>query len=298
MQPTSGLVDQYSINPRNTAFETRFFSETAKISSLEVGTNIISTGAIDTNPIHSPQVTINQPNAFKIAPIHIGIPKITIDEFGHQKIGSTEIDITEVDVAQARAAQVNRLEVNPTQVTSVQNDASKVSLPILITPEQFWSGSNFGVAIFDTAIRHSGITKNSPFVDFNISQVGTTQVGISQVSTTQISISQVSTAQVGTSQINTIQISPSEIGIAQVGVNQKSLGQLSFLQTGISQVTIHQTTVLDVNSAQIDIAQVDTNQPRWCDKESSQINFPKISFPSSISLQQLRLCYPHLYTSH
>lgn len=292
VQFPSGFVNEDAITPGNMALETRFFTRSAKISALEIGTNIISTGRIDPNPIHSTEVAINQHNAFKVANIHVGIPKITIDEFGHQKIRSTEFDIAKVDVAQARAAQVNGLEVNAAQVTTMQNDTSKVSLPICITPEQFSCGNNSGVTIFNTAIRHNGITKNSPFVDLNISQVG-----ISQVCTAQVSTAQVGIAQVGTSQISTIQISTSEIGIAQVGVNKKSIGKVRFFQISTPQVSIHQTTALDVNSAQIDVAQVDTNQPRWSDKESSQINSPKISFPCSISLQQLLSSYSHLYTS-
>jgi hypothetical protein len=298
VQPTSGFVNEYPITPGNIAKNpTTILGKRAEISSLKVGTNKTAISRIYPNPIHFPQVAINQLNAFKVAPIHTSTSKITVDQFGTEKIRIAEIDITEFDIAQARTTQINGLEVKPTQVTTLHNDASKVPFPFLITPEQLGCSNNFDMTIFSTAIRHSGITKNSPLVDFDISQIGTSQIGTSQIGSDQIGIGQISSAQIGTGQINTIQISPSEIGIPQVGFNQKSLGELSFLQTGISQVSIHQTTVLDVNSTQIDIAQVDTNQPTRFDKESSQTSFSEISLPSSITLQQFLSSYPHLYIS-
>jgi hypothetical protein len=146
-----------------------------------------------------------------------------------------------------------------------------------------------GIIYFD--VKPSSIPQISSS-EVNAYEMSLTSIGSSQISSAQVSIikpapSYVSFTQIGTNQISLSETSPIHVGSTEISLTQIGTGQTSIIETSLTQVSTSQvnsskygiikTDPFHISSAQVSSAQINP----------AQINPTKISFSSSITLQQL-----------
>jgi hypothetical protein len=138
-----------------------------------------------------------------------------------------------------------------------------MAAPLLAYAEDIISinPDSFVAIVTDAPIRHSGVTKGSA------TQVSATQISATQISSSESTITQISLTQVSSSKIYLVETGLIDTGFTQVSATQISSVSKELVHTGSTQVNATQ-----ISPTNIHIIQSNANE---------------ISFPSSISLQQL-----------
>jgi DNA/RNA endonuclease G (NUC1) len=140
----------------------------------------------------------------------------------------------------------------------------------------------------DTTVWHNSVVEDRIFKPGNFTGVSPNQVRLSEVSVAHASPSEISPSQTGIGQVGTVQNSVSQISFGEVSILQVSPVQGGLPEIGIPKVSPTKVDFLQKHlsnnsSAQIHIAQGSSAQfVRTFDIDSTEI-----SFPSSITLQQL-----------
>ncbi|WP_242067228.1 hypothetical protein [Leptolyngbya sp. FACHB-711] len=117
---------------------------------------------------------------------------------------------------------------------------------------------------------------------FDVGEVSTYQNGVIKVSAFTVSEAQVSPAQVRSIEIDEFKVSPTQVSISQVGIGQITVSRLDPLGISIST----QISPTQISPTQISPVQVNTSQLGILQLGSSQVDSAKVSFSSSVALQQ------------
>jgi hypothetical protein len=125
----------------------------------------------------------------------------------------------------------------------------------------------------------AGLNQNSFF------QVGIEQVGILQTSLGQIGSPQIGLTQVNIRPISLIQTGTVQVSVAQIDINQSTLNHRNSGQSSLTQVTSENLDSIQASTSQVDSAQIDILQNSR--ERGFKSDFGKVSFPSSITSQQL-----------
>lgn len=125
-------------------------SNTSQISIPQVTTNQFSFPQISTTEVSTGQINTNQSSTFQTRSSEIGVTQVTINQrstetspfqTGISKVGINQIGDLEQTVLQIDSAEINVHKTGVGNNSTLQLDASKVSLPSFITFNNFLSQS-------------------------------------------------------------------------------------------------------------------------------------------------------------
>jgi DNA/RNA non-specific endonuclease len=163
-------------------------------------------------------------------------------------------------------------------------------------------GSGIDSTITQSGVPDQGVILITGTSGFGISQISinpdrmftfnTSQISIDQNSPSEVGISQIGTSQISTGQNATIQVGSKQINIFQIGESQPTV-----YETGSKQIRSTQITTTQFDSKQVSPTQVNSAQIRFTQFDPIpvtqgitgwiQIDPSKITFTSSVTLQQL-----------
>ncbi len=196
-----------------------------------------------------------------------------------------------------------QVEINDVELLHLSNDSSLVHL---------------GVVVEDTAIRHSGIAKNSQ-IDINsftnanmdgIGKISPSQIGsfknrifkisTSEIGSPQVSIGEFRSVDVGKTQIDSTQIdsaeiiiegSETQIGFADIGISQLiNIGKIRSFKIGVTQIGKFKIGGIQFSSSQIPIPEVSsfeigTFQVGTTERSSFEVSTLQISILENSSMK-------------
>ncbi|NJO63026.1 MAG: PKD domain-containing protein [Richelia sp. RM2_1_2] len=225
-------------------------------------------------------------NVKSFSPLHFGTSQITTKEVRVAQSSVSEVDISHIAVNKIASQGISFAPVDFSEITSFPNSWSNPYPSQVSTTEIDLSQSRS----IQTSIPEFGFSENSAH-----------ESGINQNRIFQNRITQVSAIESSRHQFSGSKISPTQISFVESNNAEPSYSQISF-----SQVSSHQISPFKISRFQVSPAQFDTNKVGSTDPStfsnlvllkqlpsitsgninSTQINPTKISFPSSITLQQ------------
>jgi hypothetical protein len=111
-------------------------------------------------------------------------------------------------------------------------------------------------------------------------KIGVAEVGLHYTRTGQVGIPQTSVGQINVAPTSFDQASPTEVSFSQVNIGQFAVHHEGTTEVSVTQVAPQNSDAVQGSSHQINTTQVNILQ------NSTQTNTSKISFPSSVTLQQ------------
>ena len=201
---------------------------------------------------------------------------------------------------------LQRKVYNGTDLASAFPNAASILSPLLAgvgsdetdDPSSIWQNSilegrtlqpgvvntsrNFDPSLTQINISQIGLSQIELITDNGASEGGTTEVGFGQAARFKNGVAEISPSQISSAHNSIRYAGMAEVSMAEIGFFQPSTSQISMAQIGTTQISSTQTSSTKHTSTQVDPTQFSIFQIN-----SAQSSSTEISFPSSITLQQL-----------